>query len=36
MIQQDSLEDSIDLNGRNLEKLITHSYIVKAQAKYLK
>ena len=36
MIQQDSVEDYIDHNVRNSEKLITHSYIAKAQAKYLK
>jgi len=36
VIQQESVEDYIDLIVRNLEKLITHSYIAKAQAKYLK
>ena len=36
VIQQESMEDYIDLIARNLEKLITHSYIAKAQAKYLK
>jgi len=36
VIQQESVEDYIDLIGRNLEKLITHCYIAKAQATYLK
>ena len=36
VIQQESVEDYIDLIVRNLEKIITHSYIAKAQAKYLK
>jgi len=36
VIQQESVEDYIDLIVRNLEKIIPHSYIAKAQAKHLK
>ena len=36
VIQQESVEDYIDLIGGNLEKIITHCHIAKAQTTYLK